>query len=484
MWVLYNLGPIFVLVLSKTFAHYNGDNNEYYSTTKWNIYQKISQEEEFEGFSGLIRNNRDAKIDLLQKELTLFVPTNDAFKIYEKTLHSNMASYHMAEGTRTLEDLKTLQNISSLNANFPKLWITKTSDGLFINNAQIITFKSNFAGKTRNVKAGKQQMLHVIDDVLDPVVRTPDYPHTAYDFLALTSRWDLDTDKTVTSFFSKVREYKLTHLYQLEGANTYFIPVDGSIDSYKFQMLNKYTIFGHMIPNYVLFTRPTMKEFTFETMANYDDIYIVLCFVEVGNKLYVKGRTVTGTENNPQGTFMAEIIEANIPVYNGVVHLISQPLGIFSKIFKPFPYLPILERLSLDPSLDTVYEMGERTGFNKIFSTHNVSFTYFVPNDYAWRQIQKQGLSYSGSEVDLLKRHLIVSESPYNMERLWAMTNNRNSSDVELKTVGGVLRLKVLLIESKYYIRWHNTYIKVLRPNYECPDGLLHVLAGPIATLH
>lgn len=48
-------------------------------------------------------------------------------------------------------------------------------------------------------------------------------------------------------------------------------------------MLNKHAIFGHMIPNYVLFTRPTMRGLNYETMANNDDIYMVLSLEEIGN---------------------------------------------------------------------------------------------------------------------------------------------------------------------------------------------------------
>lgn len=64
----------------------------------------------------------------------------------------------MARGARTLNDLKTVQNISSVKHNFPKLWITKTTEGIFVNNAEIITFKSDYPGRTRNGNDGKDQV--------------------------------------------------------------------------------------------------------------------------------------------------------------------------------------------------------------------------------------------------------------------------------------------------------------------------------------
>ncbi|CAG9770002.1 unnamed protein product [Ceutorhynchus assimilis] len=448
------------------------------------IYNKIKQEDEFQGFVGLIQHNRDATMDLIRHELTIFVPTNSAFENYPYPLHSDLAFYHMANESRTLKDLKTIQNISTIEDNFPKLWITKTDEGVFINNAKIIEFRSDYPGRTRNGNDGKDQMLHIIDDVLDPIVRHPKFPHTAHDFLVSNEKWHLDANKSVSSFLHKVRENELSHLYGIEGSNTYFIPVDRGFDTQKFKKLTKNSIFGHIVPGYVLFTRPTMRRLNYETMANGHDIYMVLSFEEIGNKLYVKGSTITGTDENPKGEMMAELLNANIPVQNGVVHLISEPLGIFKKVLKPFPYLPIMHKLSTDPELSTVYDMGETTGFNKIFTTNNLSFTYFVAQDFAWRQIKKKGLSFSGTDVDLLKRHLIISEVPYTMESLLSLSSGRNYTHVELKTVGGFLRFVVLLIEDSYFIRWNKMYIKVLRSNYECSDGLVHILAGPIAILN
>lgn len=43
---------------------------------------------------------------------------------------------------------------------------------------------------------------------------------------------------------------------------------------------------------------------------------------------YVKSQTLIGDQKHSQGVKIAEIIHANIPVKNGVVHLISKPLMI------------------------------------------------------------------------------------------------------------------------------------------------------------
>ncbi|XP_050302067.1 fasciclin-1-like isoform X2 [Anthonomus grandis grandis] len=448
------------------------------------IYNRITQDEEFKDFADLIHFNGVARVDLLQRELTIFVPikTNVAFQSYKKPLHSDLAFYHMASGVWPLKHLQTTRNISSIKDGLPKLWMTKANDSLFINNAEIIQFRSDYNGQTGNNLVGKQVM-HLIDDVLDPIIHHSEYSYTAYDFLTSIEKWKLGSQITVANYLHKIREFHLEHLYRSPGTNTYFIPIDTGIDPQKFNMFNKDIIFGHIVPLMVLFTRPTEKGRNYETMANGDDVYIVLSFEDIDNKLFIKGTTVHGTTETPNGEVLAEIVQANIPVDNGVVHIISLPIGIFKRKLKLFPYLPVLDKLAADPELSTVYEMGEETGFNKIFETNNGQFTYFVPIDYAWRQMKANRYKYNLNNVDLLKRHLIVSEHPYTMENLFAISSGRNFTNIDLQTTGETIRLLVLKFGKHFYIKWKNLYIKVVRPNWDCTNGIIHMLAGPMVEL-
>jgi hypothetical protein len=43
---------------------------------------------------------------------------------------------------------------------------------------------------------------------------------------------------------------------------------------------------------------------------------------------YVKSNTIVGDPNHTEGVVLAEIVKANIPVRNGVVHLINRPLMV------------------------------------------------------------------------------------------------------------------------------------------------------------
>lgn len=313
------------------------------------------------------------------------------------------------------------------------------------------------------------------------MIRQPQFSPSAYDFISTSYKWDLGVPKPISRFYTKVQENNLEYLFKQNAGHTFFVPLDSGIDTHKFNQINKHIILGHIIPYYVLFTRPTAKNLAHESLANDDYLYIVLSIVEKDSKLFVKG-IQRGTLGNRNGMeeFYSEIIIPNIPVKNGVVHLISEPLAIFNRTLKPFPFLPIQSKLSNDPTLDKFYTMGEETDFNTIFDREGVSFTYFVPRDDSWKKSEEMDLQPIEEDLKILKRHLVISETPYSIEQLESLTKAVNNTYVELNNEEGVLRIMVLKIDGEYYLKWRNRYIKVIRSNYECTNGIIHVLAGPM----
>lgn len=51
---------------------------------------------------------------------------------------------------------------------------------------------------------------------------------------------------------------------------------------------------------------------------------------------YVKSNTVVGDSQHSTGVVLAEIVRANIPVKNGVVHLIHRPLMVVDTTVNQF----------------------------------------------------------------------------------------------------------------------------------------------------
>ena len=90
-------------------------------------------------------------------------------------------------------------------------------------------------------------------------------------------------------------------------------------------------------------------------------------------------------ENNNR-TFMldgqgvtAEVVEPDIGATNGVIHVIDRVLGV--------PQHTIAEKLALDPMMSSVYSLGNQNHFNHLFNNTDEEFTYVVPSNAAWDEI-------------------------------------------------------------------------------------------------
>lgn len=301
------------------------------------------------------------------------------------------------------------------------------------------------------------------------------------DAFYLLDSWNLWSSKryTLSKFHKKVLQNNIKLLYEEEGPHTFFFPVDNLTDV-KFNMIDLCVLQAHIIKNAVLFTKPTPKNFPFETTANGENAYVIVTFFEEDSKTFVKSTTLSGDSNHPLGEVIVEILEANVPVSNGVVHLISQPLMVIERPLKKFPYLPIYDKLSTDPNLNITYTIGEKLGFNGELKSGPQRFTFFAPSDAAWKKIQDQmylgdlfSTAFEREASEILGRHLILANRTYNIEFL--KEASKNDTELNLSSLSGSLTMRVKESDA-YYIKWKNKLITVNRPDYECTNGIVHVI--------
>ena len=78
----------------------------------------------------------------------------------------------------------------------------------------------------------------------------------------------------------------------------------------------------------------------------------------------------------------AEVVEPDIGATNGVIHVIDRVLGV--------PQHTIAEKLALDPMMNSVYTLGNQNHFNHLFNNTNEEFTYIVPSNEAWEEINEK----------------------------------------------------------------------------------------------
>ncbi|XP_025835128.1 fasciclin-1 [Agrilus planipennis] len=108
----------------------------------------------------------------------------------------------------------------------------------------------------------------------------------------------------------------------------------------RLESIDSKVIDGHVIPGEVLFTSATPREIPYKSAAFEDNLKVVLTFSEETNgkskTVYIKSNTLMGDNRHPTGVVFAEIVKANIPVQNGVIHLIHKPLMIVDFTVKQF----------------------------------------------------------------------------------------------------------------------------------------------------
>ncbi|XP_017076491.1 fasciclin-1 isoform X6 [Drosophila eugracilis] len=298
------------------------------------LAEKLRDDSELSQFYSLLESNQIANSTLTLRSCTIFVPTNEAFQRYKsKTAH---VLYHITTEAYTQKRLPN--TVSSDMAGNPPLYITKNSNGdIFVNNARIIPSLS-----VETNSDGKRQIMHIIDEVLEPLTvkaghsDTPSNPN-ALKFLKNAEEFNVD-NIGVRTYRSQVTMAKKESVYDAAGQHTFLVPVDEGFKlSARSSLVDAKVIDGHVIPNTVIFTAAAQHDDP-KTSAAFEDLLKVTVsfFKQKNGKMYVKSNTIVGDAKHREGVVLAEIVKANIPVSNGVVHLIHRPLMIIDTTVTQF----------------------------------------------------------------------------------------------------------------------------------------------------
>ena len=185
----------------------------------------------------------------LDRPITLFVPTNDAmFKYKGKIRDENLALNHMANVAIMEHQLE--ESLVSLVTGSPPLWVTRKrsrSDGTpetFINQARIV--QPDILARTSR---GDQQIMHVIDSVLEPLVpislREAQYlvQLDAQKLLSKSTLYDISGYR-LRIFNGQAESNQRSHMFGVAGQHTFFLPVDAAFEvnvqltGYDYERLN------------------------------------------------------------------------------------------------------------------------------------------------------------------------------------------------------------------------------------------------------
>ncbi|XP_018059484.1 PREDICTED: fasciclin-1 isoform X2 [Atta colombica] len=372
---------------------------------------KIRDDSDLSQFYQLLEASQVANTTLTYRHVTVFAPTNRAFQKYNGST-KNLVLYHMSNRPLTIEELRDY--ISSELEGNPPLWITRRPGrygvDVYINNAMILLEQSNFQSKLKVNGDTMTQVLHIINEVLEPVrsnsMESPVYNPNAFQFLNQSENLNLG-DHRVRTFRQQIVIEKKESIYKAEGRFTFFIPVDEGFKPVpRPRLIDRLVIDGHVIPNEVLFTAPTSDNAQYPTLVFSDNLKVVISFSKSQNKVYVQSNTLVGDATHTDGVVLAEIVKGNIPVRNGVVHLIARPLMVVDNTVRDF--LESFKEKEDGPVYkfyETIRDFGDDI-MATISHLHDV--TLFAPSNEALNEPNvKQMLQDKNRMKEILKLHYV-----------------------------------------------------------------------------
>ncbi|XP_047100720.1 fasciclin-1 isoform X1 [Schistocerca piceifrons] len=440
---------------------------------------KIRDDPDLSQFYSWLEHNEVANSTLQLRQVTVFAPTNLAFQNYKaRDGDENIILYHMTNLAHSLDQLGH-KVLSELDGN-PPLWITRRRDTIFVNNARVLTERSNYEAVNRH---GKKQVLHVVDSVLEPVWSTSGqlYNPDAFQFLNQSENLDLGLHR-VRSFRQRVFQNQKQNDFKLEGKHTFFIPVDEGFKPLpRPEKIDQKVIDGHIIPNHVLFTSATPLDEEYETLAFTDMLRVVISFTMESDgkahKPYVKSNTVIGDANHATGAVLAEIVKANIPVKNGVVHLIQRPLMVVDNTVKQF-----LESFKgfekEDGPLYKFYQVILDAGgdfINQI--TEMKDLTLFAPSNAAWSETTANNLLTDRKKFrEILNLHIVAEKLSIesiveqNVKQIRQVPTMADRKNLYFNVVHGPAGNKTVTVEGG------GVNATIVQPNIAATNGMVHII--------
>ena len=222
----------------------------------------------------------------------------------------------------------TLQEAAPLYLNFKERrpvshheYFQHDTKEYFVNNAKIIKETQH------KTNTGEDQLLYVIEEALEPHIPSTPLPPFALELIsnpsiyAIDERWD--------SFYQKITNNNQQSIFERPGNHTFFVPTRDT----KPEIFDKYVVLGHVIPNHVLFLNVMGKD-SYNSAANDATVNVELSLLNRTLRInpeqtyYVQSNTIKADNKHNKGIVMSRVLRPNIPVKNGVVHLIEKPLMI------------------------------------------------------------------------------------------------------------------------------------------------------------
>lgn len=330
----------------------------------------------------------------MNRQVTVLVPTNKAMQEYRGRRGEDLVLNHMINSI-VIED-QLGDRLSSLVTGSPPIWVTKRSAWLYFNQARAVE---------RNIQlqsdSGEQQKMFIIDSVLEPLLPisfknasfTQDV--TAGKLLERSTLYNLGEDGRARIFFHLAKINKRDRMFDVKGKHTFFFPVDSAFDVIAREFVDAKVVEAHIVPQILLLTTliPTGEV---STVAWEQDGVKVNVSLQpsgaVGGSVMVRSNTIVGDRFHGSGMVVSRIVKGNIPVQNGIVHLIDKPLMVVARSLYDYVMEEGKDRNNrLYSFAQMIKDKGGTFGEALLESKDG---TLLAPSNEAFRKVDRNKLDY------------------------------------------------------------------------------------------
>ncbi|XP_071523203.1 fasciclin-1 isoform X3 [Panulirus ornatus] len=461
-----------------------------------NLLEEINKRSIFSEVARIIQEDQLLALKVEKQAYTAFMPTNEAMMQYQGPKDSRLIQYHLVNLPYLVKEMPDELN-TDLPGN-PQVYVTRLPSGnpaikgwedynYFINNAKIID--ANYIAQGENQL---RQVLHIVDQVIVPTVArsaanvtvaagfiNPDAqklllkPH----FYGLVDYYD------VSEFERRISALDLLDVFNISGKNTFFIPVNQALNDAMVmdqELIDKQVIHGHVVPGKVLFTRAVENQNEqYESLAFTDNLKVFVSMEEVSNTAnenmtyYVKSNTVAGDVSHDKGTMLARIVKGNIPVTNGVVHLIDRPLMVVASNIVSY----LQDGGQLNKFHHLIHEHYNDL-LNKLFMEEEL--TLFAPSNEAFKFVNEERLNQLIANRDELRKLL----------ELHVVKHRLTTDEIVNRSTREILQEETMSNRRKLYfaVNEPNALVPVVSlegagvnatittPNIAAKNGVIHII--------
>jgi len=330
----------------------------------------------------------------MNRQVTVLVPNNKAMEEYRGRRGEDLALNHLINSIVIENQLG--DRLSSLVSGSPPIWITKRSAWLYFTQARAVEKNINLQSDS-----GEQQKMFIIDSVLEPLLpisfKNASYTQgvTAGKLLQRSTLYNLGEDGWARIFFQLAKTNKRDKMFDVKGKHTFFFPIDSAFDVIAREFVDAKVMEAHIVPQQLLLTTliPTGEVSTVAWEQGGVKVNVSLQpSGAVGGTVMVRSNTISGDRVHGTGMVVSRIVKGNIPVQNGIVHLIDKPLMVVARSLYDYVMEEGKDRNNrLYSFAQMIRDKGGSFGEALLESKDG---TLLAPSNEAFRKVDRNRLNY------------------------------------------------------------------------------------------